>query len=98
MCAGSGWPCVPEVALSPPHLHSISMGQKSLSASQSLYIAGKPRETSPADRLHADAFDEVSRAEPAAPASPASGGQDVVAAASVIAQRLRCPRSHKDGT
>src|SRR5260370_18269575 len=62
------------------------------------HIARQPLETLAADLLHADALDKIRGRQPSAPARPAASGQNVVAATRIIAQRLRAPRTEKNGS
>ena len=65
------------------------MSCQAFGARQNLHIVGKVVEALARDRLRADAFHEISRAETATASSPAAGGEDMVAATGVIAERLR---------
>src|SRR5580698_6401849 len=62
---------------------------------EQLHVVGKASETRAIDLLHGDAFYEISGAESAASSRPSSRGQNVVAAACVVTERLGRERTDK---
>ena len=73
------------------HLDGVGVSLKAFDVGERLHVVGEPRKTSAADGLYAEAFHEVRGGKPATHARPAAGGQDVIAAAGVITERLGGP-------
>ena len=72
------------------------MREQAFSVRQSYRVSGKPLEASALDGLHADALHKIGGGKSAAHARPTTGWQNVIAAADVVAERLRAPGAEED--
>ena len=78
------------------HLNGVGMGLQSLGARHGLHVARQAAVSGGVDTLHADLLHKVVRGEATAAVRPASGRQNVIAAAGVITKGLRAKVSDKN--
>src|SRR5438552_17602152 len=97
MCGDSESPLALASEPSSANPYGVAVSHQALGFCQSFDRVGETKESVSADGLHADAFHKVGRRKPGSVACPTPRWEDVIAAASGVAKRLRPPRAVEGG-